>query len=300
MVIYLKLFEVLFPVFLIVGLGYHLGKKNPDFDTSFITTYAGNFGTPALVIFAITAGGVTYDVFKEYFGYSIILLSLFGVVGLIFLILMKKDYIRELPTFILPNTGNMGIPICLFAYGAQGLGVAAAISSLIVLLHFTLGIFLADRKFNFTVLIKSPPFYAIVISVLFLYFEINMPQVVINLTELLTFATIFLILMSLGIALTKLKVFSLKNAIFASIGRVILGPLIGFLIIIYFDLSGFAAGVLLIQASMPSAVLNYLIAAIYSPKTITDSVASTIVVSTIMSFITLPIVIFISLKYFPL
>ena len=76
--------------------------------------------------------------------------------------------------------------------------------------------------------------------------------------------------------------------------------IIGFLIIIYFDLSGFAAGVLLIQASMPSAVLNYLIAAIYSPKTITDSVASTIVVSTIMSFITLPIVIFISLKYFPL
>ena len=74
-----------------------------------------------------------------------------------------------------------------------------------------------------------------------MYFEINMPQVVINLTELLTFATIFLILMSLGIALTKLKVFSLKNAIFASIGRVILGPLIGFLIIIYFDLSGFAA-----------------------------------------------------------
>ena len=94
MEIYLKLFEVLFPVFLIVGLGYHLGKKNPDFDTSFITTYAGNFGTPALVIFAISAGGVTYDVFKEYFGYSIILLSLFGVVGLIFLILMKKDYIR--------------------------------------------------------------------------------------------------------------------------------------------------------------------------------------------------------------
>ena len=55
--IYLKLFEVLFPVFFIVGIGFLLGKKNPNFDTSFITTYAGNFGTPALVIFAITAGG---------------------------------------------------------------------------------------------------------------------------------------------------------------------------------------------------------------------------------------------------
>ena len=65
--IYLKLFEVLFPVFCIIGIGIFLGKKNPNFDTSFITTYSGNFGTPALVIFALTAGGVTFDIFKEFF-----------------------------------------------------------------------------------------------------------------------------------------------------------------------------------------------------------------------------------------
>ena len=53
MEIYLKLFEVLFPVFLIVGLGYHLGKKNPNFDTSFITTYSANFGTPSIVILSL-------------------------------------------------------------------------------------------------------------------------------------------------------------------------------------------------------------------------------------------------------
>ena len=62
--IYLKLFEVLFPVFFIVSIGVFLGKKNPNFDTSFITTYSGNFGTPALVIFALTAGGVTFEIFK--------------------------------------------------------------------------------------------------------------------------------------------------------------------------------------------------------------------------------------------
>ena len=45
----------------------------------------------------------------------------------------------------------MGIPICLFAYGSQGLGIAASISSLIILLHFTLGVFLADRKFDFNI-----------------------------------------------------------------------------------------------------------------------------------------------------
>ena len=78
----------------------------------------------------------------------------------------------------------------------------------------------------------------------------------------------------------------------------IIGPFIGLLIIYYFDLSGFAAGVLLIQCSMPSAVLNYLVGSIYSPKRIVDSIASMIVVSTIISFITIPIIVFFALKYF--
>ena len=296
--IYLKLFEVLFPVFFIVGIGFLLGKKNPNFDTSFITTYAGNFGTPALVIFAITAGGVTFEVFKEFFFYALILLSAFGVVGLIFLILMKKDYIRELPTFILPNTGNMGIPICLFAYGELGMGIAAAISSLVVLLHFTLNIFLAKRAFDFQTIFKSPAFYAIIVTVLFLYIEQPVPQFVMNTVMLLAYGMIVMILMSLGVALTQMKVFSFKDAVITSTGRVIIGPIIGLAVIKLFDLSGVSAGVILIQSSMPSAILCYLVASMYSPKVIVDNISSTIVVSTIMSLVTIPITLFFALKYF--
>ena len=69
--------------------------------------------------------------------------------------------------------------------------------------------------------------------------------------------------MSLGIALTQMKVFSLRDSIITSIGRVILGPIVGFFIIKFFNLSGFAAGVLLIQSSMPSAILCYLVASMY-------------------------------------
>ena len=296
--IYLKLFEVLFPVFFIVGIGFLLGKKNPNFDTSFITTYAGNFGTPALVIFALTAGGVTFDIFKEFFFYALILLSAFGIIGLIFLVLMKKDYIRELPTFILPNTGNMGIPICLFAYGELGMGIAAAISSLVVLLHFTLNIFLAKRAFDFQTIFKSPAFYAIIITVLFLYFEQPVPQFIMNTVMLLAYGMIVMILMSLGVALTQMKVFSFRDAVITSIGRVILGPIIGFILIKIFGLTGVSAGVVLIQSSMPSAILCYLVASMYSPKEIVDNISSTIVVSTVMSLVTIPITLFFALKYF--
>ena len=115
---------------------------------------------------------------------------------------------------------------------------------------------------------------------------------------LLTYATIFLILMSLGIALTRLKVFSFNKALISSVARVIIGPIVGFTIIRSFNLTGIAAGVLLIQCSMPSAVLTYLVGSIYSPKKIVDNIASMIVVSTVLSFITIPIVVFFALKYF--
>ena len=297
MEIYIKIFEVIFPVFFVIGVGYYLGKKNPKFDTNFITIFAGNIGTPAMIFYTVTTTGISFSIFTQYFIYALIMIGGFAVIGLIFLFLLKKDLSMELPPLILPNTGNMGIPICLFAYGTQGLGVASAIASVIILFHFTLGIFLAKKKFSLDIVIKSPPVYAIIISVIFLYFQIETPLFLENTTFLLTYATIFLVLMSLGIALTKFR-FSLKDSVILSLCRVILGPLIAFIIIYNFDLSGFAAGVLLIQSAMPSAILNYLVGSLYSPKKVVDSIASTIVVSTLMSFITIPIVVFFALKYF--
>ena len=296
--IYFKLFEVLFPVFFMVGIGYFIGKKNPKLDTSFITNFAANIGSPAMVFYAITTTGVTFSMFIEYFWYSLIAIFAFALVGVIFLVFLKKEIIRELPPFVLPNVGNMGLPICLFAYGDLGLGIAATISSLVIFFHFTINVFLASKKFSLKLLLQSPPVYAIIISIIFIYFEIETPVFLVNTTMITAYTAIFLILMSLGIALTRLKVFSFKSAFISSICRVFIGPLIGLGIIKMFNLSGFAAGVFLIQCAMPSAVLTYLIGSMYSPKKIVDSIASMIVVSTIMSFITLPIVVFFALKYF--
>ena len=299
MAIYIKLFEVLFPVFFVVGIGYYLGKKNPKIDTTFITNFAANVGTPAMIIYALNPVNISFNIFLNYFWYYALAISGFMITGIIILYLLNtKDIIRELPPLTMPNTGNMGLPICLFAYGAQGLGIAGAIASIIILFHFTLGVFLASKKFTLEVITKSPAFYSIIISIIFIYFKIEVPLFIVNTTMLLTYATIFLILMSLGIALTRLKVFSFNYAFISSIARVIIGPLIGFGIIKLFDLSGVAAGVLLIQSAMPSAILNYLVGSMYSPKKVVDSIASTIVISTLMSFISIPIVVFFALKYF--
>ena len=159
MELYLKLIDVLFPVFFIIAIGYYLGKKNPNFNTEFITKFAGSIGTPAMAFYIITSTGITIDIFFNNFIYALIIISGFAISGIAFLLILKKDFISELPPLILPNTANMGIPICLFAYGQDGLGVASGISSAVILLHFTLGVLLAKKSFSLNILIKNMPIH---------------------------------------------------------------------------------------------------------------------------------------------
>tara|TARA_B100001250_G_scaffold197879_1_gene169834 strand:- start:124 stop:1023 length:900 start_codon:yes stop_codon:yes gene_type:complete len=294
----IKLIDVLFPVFLIIGIGFWYGKKDPKFDTKFITTFAGNFGLPAIIFYSLTSTNISMELFLRFSYYITLYVLIFAVIGIIILKILNKDIYRLLPPLILPNTGNMGMPLCLFAYGKMGLAIATAATAMILVFHFSVNILLASKKFSIKPLLNCIPVYALLISLLFVYFEIPSPKFLENATFLIGYSTIFLVLMSLGVALSKLKVFSFKETLIYSIVRVIIGPIVGFAFVKFFNLSGVEAGVMFIQASMPSAILTYLVSKIYSPKKISDSIASTVAMSTFLSFFTLIVVVFISLKYF--
>jgi len=297
--IFFKLFEVIFPVFFIIGIGYWFGKKNPKFNSDIITAFAGKIGVPALLFYSLAAS-TTLD-FKTFFkfgSFTFLFVASFAIIGIIVLKILKRDVILELSPLILPNTGNLGLPICLFAYGEKGFSVASSIAAVIMLLHFTVGIFIASKKFSLKPLLNSVPMYVLFISGFMLFYEIKPPTFLINTTMLLGYSTIFLILTSLGIALSTLKTKNFNTNIIIASTRLISGPIIAFLIIKYFGLKGYEAGVLLISASMPSAILNFLLAKMYSKKIHADNIASVIVTSTTLSFVTIPIVVFIALKYF--
>ena len=84
MELYIKLIDVILPVFFVIGIGYYLGKKDPNFNTDFITTLAGNVGTPAMIFYTITSTGVTLETFIEYFTYALIIIGGFALVCLLY------------------------------------------------------------------------------------------------------------------------------------------------------------------------------------------------------------------------
>jgi len=229
-----KLFNVLFPVFLTIAIGYWYGKKDPKFDTKFITTFSGTFGLPCIIFYSLTVSNLDFQVFLKFSYYIIIYVGIFSIIGIIVLKFLNRDAVRLLPPLILPNTGNMGIPICLFAYGNSGLAIATSITSIILVLHFSLNILLSSKKFSIEPLIKCVPVYALLFSLIFVYFKIPAPIFLENATFLIGYSTIFLVLMSVGIALSKIKVFNFKEALIYSFVRLIIGPLIGFYFVHFF------------------------------------------------------------------
>ena len=73
MELYIKLFEVLFPVFLTIGIGYWYGKKEPKFDTKFITKFSGNIGLPCIIFYSLTSSNVEFDLLLRFFLLHIII-----------------------------------------------------------------------------------------------------------------------------------------------------------------------------------------------------------------------------------
>ena len=93
-------------------------------------------------------------------------------------------------------------------------------------------------------------------------------------------------LMTLGVCLAQLKVSSLWSSVWLSLLRLTMGVSVGWLTAEFMGFEGVAKGVLIIECAMPVAVFNYLFAQLHDTQP--EEVAGTVLISTTLSFITLP------------
>jgi len=105
-------------------------------------------------------------------------------------------------------------------------------------------------------------------------------------------------MLALGHALGSFKVQRLPVAAGIAAGRLGLGLIVGYAITLVFGLTGIERGVVLVQSAMPVAVFNYLLAARYDRHP--EDVAGAIVISTLVTFVTLPVLLLLALPVTPL
>lgn len=280
------LFAIIAPVFLCAALGYIWGKTKRAYDTEFVTTVVTSLGTPCLVFSTLTGLQVTATAFAEMAYAAVAAVASFGLIGAICLKLARLPFHSYLPALMFPNGGNMGLPLCLFAFGEPGLALAISWFTISSVSQFTIGVGIASGSASITRLLRTPMIYSVLLGLLVMIGEYQVPRWIANTVDLIGGLTIPLMLLTLGVSLAKLRVGGLGRASILALLRLGMGLGVGLGLSAIFGLDGMARGVFVLQCTMPVAVFNYLFAQRYKREP--EEVAGMVLISTAVSFATLP------------
>lgn len=288
-----EILTIIAPVFLIATLGYLWARAGKRFDSVMVTELTVLVTTPCLVIDTFLRAEISMGAFGDMVFATLVLYALVALSGALVLLVLKWPQRHFLPSLIFGNTGNMGLPLCLFAFGEEGLALGITLFAVSAILNFTLGVSLAAGSISAKQMARMPLLYAVAFSILILTTGLSLPGWIAETLRLLAGITIPLMILALGVSLARLKIANLGQALVLSIVRIGVGAGLAFLVAALLDMEGTARGVLIIQAAMPAAVFNFLFAERYSAAG--PQVAGIVLVSSLLSVATTPLLLLVLL-----
>ena len=285
--IVLQVLEIVAPVFLLAFVGYVWRRTGRPFDIAFVSRLVMVIAVPSLLFSVLSSIEVDPRAFRDLALASLALYAILFVVSAAAIRIAGLDRRAFLAPFIFGNTGNVGLPVALFAFGEQGLAYAMVVFAVMAALSFTVGVaIVAGRGAPFEAF-KQPIFYAAILGVLFAAQGWRLPTFLDETLSLAGQMMIPMMLITLGVAVAQLDVRDFGRALSISLAKVALCALVAIGLLGAFDLPRAAGGALVIQALTPVAVTNYLLAARYDADP--DAVAGLVVVSTLLSVAVIPL-----------
>lgn len=219
-----------------------------------------NVATPCLVLSTLLRLRFELGALATMASASAACMALAAFAAVPLLLVLRLPLRVYLPALTFPNAGNMGMPLCLFAFGETGLGLAVVFFAVLAVTQFTLGPAIAAGRADPMQFLRTPVIHAVALALLLQVVGVGLPRWAANTTTLLGNCAVPLMLVSLGVALASLRVTGLGRALAMSLVR--------------------------LESSMPVAVFNYLWAVRYG--TAPEEVAGMVLGSTALSFVGLP------------
>ena len=287
---FLTILNIILPVIFVVLIGYLWNKYNKDFNPIAVTKLVANIGLPCLIYDSLTRSNLTINIYFKIFLSAFLVLAIGFLFGYLLIKIFRLPSIKLTTPLMHPNTGNMGIPLSLLAFGNEGLALAAGFASIVMVSHFTANTAISSGNYSLKRIILSPVLLSLIFSLIILFYKIEMPNFFNSITKILSGFVIPLVLLSLGISLSKINIKKLKIGFILGLFKLISGPFIGLLVVYLLKLDGNVAKVVILQASMPAAILTYLIAA--QNNSYDQEIGTAVFVSTIGSAFSIPIILF--------
>ncbi|SDS35506.1 hypothetical protein SAMN05216198_1762 [Halopseudomonas litoralis] len=283
----IELFAVMAPVLIVAGIGFGWARSGQPYPTEFVTRLVLNVSTPCLVLSTLSRAEVDLQVFGQMALACVVICVIMAMIGWVLSRAINSDPKVLVPAYMFPNTGNMGLPISLYAFGEPGLALAVAFFVVLSVGHFTVGMMLSGAAQSWRRLLLNPVIISLGVALAVLMLDLQLPRWVANTVDLLGSMSIPMMLLTLGVSLASIRPKQVGKGMLLGGFRILCGAAIGWGIALALDLPPLAQGVLVLQSAMPVAVFNYLFAvkANRSPET----VASLVICSTLLSFLLIPL-----------
>jgi malate permease and related proteins len=284
----LTVLQIVAPVFLLAGIGFAWIKVGLEYRIQFVTQLAMTLSLPCLIFVSLMQTRIDPAALTAL---SLASIASYAIVTVVFLILVRALRL-ESRTYSAPlifgNTGNLGLPLALFAFGETGLSYAIIVFAIMAFWSYTFGIWLVAGAGSLGRVLREPLMWGTVLGGIFLWQGWQTPTFLTNTLQLVGQMAIPIMLITLGVAVARLSGRGLAWAALLSAVKLVLCIAIAWSVGRYFELDPTAFGVLVLQVATPVAVTSYLLAEKYGADS--ASVAGLVVASTLMSVGALPLI----------
>lgn len=287
-----RIADVIVPVFLIVAIGWGYARRKAP-DMSGFNRIALDVLAPVLVYSALSS--------KDFHLAAHVPLLIGGTVLILGSGLLAWPVARIfgaqprtlVPVVMFNNSGNMGLPLALLAFGPAHFGAAVALFSVANLLHFSIGARITSASARTRDLLTSPLMIGTALGFASALTDVRPPAVLLSGLKLLGDALLPMMLFALGVRLTSLTRAGLALGLLGALARPLIGLAIGIPLAWVMGMEGAARGQLLLFAALPPAVMQFMLAERYQQEP--DKVAAMIMLGNALAVIFVPLALAIGL-----
>jgi len=280
--------ESIAPIFILAFIGWLWVRLGYEYRVQFVTRLSMTLSVPCLIFMALVRSGIDPSTLRDTAlaagaAYLLVALAAFGLIAA--LRLPQRVYLAPL---VFGNTGNIGLPLALFAFGTVGLDFAVVIFAVMAVLSFSIGVWIVSGARSPLAALREPMVWATLLGALFLTMGWGVPLWAARTLDTIGQIAIPVMLITLGAAIYRLQPAALGRAFWLSALKLILCIAVAVVVGRAFGLPDIAFAALVMQLATPVAVTSYMLAEKYDAAP--EDVAGLVVVSTVISIGAIPVI----------
>jgi hypothetical protein len=281
-----RLLGILFPIVAIVAIGFWLGRRRAP-DLADANRLNLDLFVPALVFVSLAGkpldlgslGSLALGALAIIFGSGLVALGACRWLGL-----APRTLV---PPMMFNNSGNLGLPLALLAWGESVMPAAILLFVIQTGLHFSVGAWMLDPHTRLYQLWRVPVLAATIAGVVVGTARIEIWAPALTALRMLGDISIPLMLFSLGLRLSQSQWRDLGLAGALAVARPLVGFAIGWAYAWAAGLPPQQAALLMVFGALPPAVMNFLFAERYRQEP--ERVASIVLVGNLAAVLVLPL-----------